>query len=220
MSRPPIARRWSDVRLKRFRDAGLGSAFEAVDQHRGHQGHKERSANHLVSPVSFVSDQPVPKLLERAFAASGPAGSACASAAKPPPSAPTCAVAAARARERVTRASRDGGGARAALDRAAALAPDWEAVAYESGKLYLVNDDMTSARDAFQRAADLMPTFSAAFSNLGATLGELGEPAAALQAFRQALAHDPRSVTLLNNIGVVCRELRTARRIGGSASAA
>jgi tetratricopeptide (TPR) repeat protein len=105
------------------------------------------------------------------------------------------------------RESRDGAAARAALNRAATLAPDWEAVHYESGKLWLVYDDLPQARDAFQRAADLMPTFSAAFSNLGATLGELGEPAAALKAFRQALEHDPRSFTILNNIGVVTREL-------------
>lgn len=105
------------------------------------------------------------------------------------------------------RETRDGAAAREALDRAAALAPEWEAVAYESGKLWLVYDDMPQARDAFQRAADGMPTFSAAFSNLGATLGELDEPAAALNAFRQGLAHDPRSFTILNNIGVVCREL-------------
>ena len=105
------------------------------------------------------------------------------------------------------RENRDGEGARAALDRAAALAPGWEAVHYESGKLWLLYDDLPRARDAFQRAADLMPTFSAAFSNLGATLGELGEPATALKAFRQALEHDPRSFTIVNNIGASCREL-------------
>jgi tetratricopeptide (TPR) repeat protein len=97
--------------------------------------------------------------------------------------------------------------AREALERAAALAPDWEAVHYELGKLWLAFDDTARARDSFQRAADLMPTFSAAFSNLGATLGELGDPEAALTAFRQALAHDPRSHTILSNIGVVAREL-------------
>jgi len=105
------------------------------------------------------------------------------------------------------RETRDGAAAREALDRAAALAPEWEAVAYESGKLWLVYDDLAKARDAFQRAADLMPTFAAALGNLGATLGELGEPAAALEAFRRALAHDPRGFTILNNIGASCREL-------------
>ncbi|HWF84389.1 MAG TPA: tetratricopeptide repeat protein [Vicinamibacterales bacterium] len=105
------------------------------------------------------------------------------------------------------REARDMDGARAALDRAAALAPDWEAVHYESGKFWLGYDDMEKARDAFQRACDLMPTFSAAFSNLGATLGELDQPDAALAAFRQALANDPLSFTVLNNIGVVSREL-------------
>jgi tetratricopeptide (TPR) repeat protein len=97
--------------------------------------------------------------------------------------------------------------ARDALERAAALAPDWAAVHYESGKLWLALDDTMRARDAFAKAGELMPTFSAAFSNLGATLGELDDPARALAAFEQALAHDPRSFTILNNVGVVNREL-------------
>jgi len=105
------------------------------------------------------------------------------------------------------RENRDGAAARNALNRAAALAPAWEAVAYESGKLWLVYDDMARAREDFRRAADLMPTFTAALSNLGAILGELGDPAAALAALRQALAHDPDSFTILNNIGASCREL-------------
>jgi tetratricopeptide (TPR) repeat protein len=101
----------------------------------------------------------------------------------------------------------DMAGARSALDRAADLAPDWEAVHYEDGKFWLGYDDMERARDAFQRACDRMPTFSAAYSNLGATLGELHQPGAALAAFEQALANDPHSFTILNNVGVVSREL-------------
>ena len=97
--------------------------------------------------------------------------------------------------------------AREALERAAALAPDWDAVHYEVGKLWLALDDLTRARDAFARAAALTPTFSAALSNLGATLGELGEPDAAVSAFRQALASDPDNPALLSNLGVVSREL-------------
>jgi tetratricopeptide (TPR) repeat protein len=159
----------------------------------------------FVSPVSFVLNQPVPKLLERAFSASEPAERLrlCHEAVSLDPDCEVACLALASA----CRETRDGAAARRALDRAAALAPDWEAVAYESGKLFLVYDEITAARDAFQRAAALMPTFSAAFSNLGATLGELGDPAAALSAFRQALAHDPTSFTVLNNIGASCREL-------------
>jgi tetratricopeptide (TPR) repeat protein len=97
--------------------------------------------------------------------------------------------------------------ARDALERAAAIAPDWEAVHFELGKLWLAMDDAARARDAFQRAAGLMPAFFAAFSNLGATRGELGDPDGALSAFREALASDPRSHTILSNIGVVSREL-------------
>ena len=105
------------------------------------------------------------------------------------------------------RETQDASAAREALDRAAALAPDWEAVHYESGKLWLAHDDMPRARDGFERAAALMPSFSAAFSNLGATLGELGETGLALDAFERAQAHDPDSYTVLNNIGVISREL-------------
>jgi tetratricopeptide (TPR) repeat protein len=155
--------------------------------------------------VSFVLNPPFSKLLERAFAASDPAERLrlCreAVALAPESAVPHLALASAY------RETRDGTAARDALDRAASLAPEWEAIAYESGKLWLVYDDMARARDAFERAAELMPTFSAACSNLGATLGELGEPGRALAAFRQALAHDPRSFPILNNIGVVCREL-------------
>lgn len=98
-------------------------------------------------------------------------------------------------------------GARAALESAARLAPDWEAVYYEDGKCWLASDEIQRACDAFQRACDLMPTFSAAFSNLGATLGELDRPEAALAALEQALVADPDRFVLLNNIGVVKREL-------------
>ena len=163
----------------------------------------EEGANRVSSPVSTVSA--VVKALARAFAASDPGERLrlCREAAALDPACEVAPLALASA----CRESRDGEGARAALERAAALAPDWEAVAYESGKLSLVYDDLPRARDQFQRAADVMPTFSGAFSNLGATLGELGEPMAALNAFRRALEHDPRSFTILNNIGVVSREL-------------
>jgi tetratricopeptide (TPR) repeat protein len=147
----------------------------------------------------------VERLLSHAFVSSDPAERLhlCleASALAPESAISWLAVASAY------RETRNLAAARGALDRAASLAPEWEAVAYESGKLWLASDDMAQARDAFQRAADLMPTFAAAYSNLGATLGELDQPERAVEAFRQALAHDPRSVTLLNNIGVVCREL-------------
>jgi len=164
-----------------------------------------KEENTFVSPVSFVLNLPVPKLLARAFASTDSAErlALCREAVTLAPDSPVAWLALASA----CRETKDGAAARDALDRATALAPDWEAPAYESGKLSLVYDDMPRARDAFQRAADLMPAFSTAWSNLGATLGELGDPAAALAAFRQALTHDPRSFTILNNIGVVCREL-------------
>ncbi|HEX7794788.1 MAG TPA: tetratricopeptide repeat protein [Vicinamibacterales bacterium] len=106
-----------------------------------------------------------------------------------------------------SRERNDSAGAQQALNEALQLAPDWEAVHYESGKFWLASDDMERARDAFQHAADLMPTFSAAFSNLGAVLGELDQPEAAIAAFSQAFLHDPESFTILNNIGVVNREI-------------
>jgi tetratricopeptide (TPR) repeat protein len=167
---------------------------------------KERKHNHSsVSFASSVLDRRVCQLLARAYAL-GDAGERvrlCREAVTLAPESPVAHVALASA----CREAQDASAARDALDRAAALAPDWEAVHYESGKLWLAHDDMPRARGGFERAAALMPSFSAAFSNLGATLGELGETALALDAFEQAQAHDPDSYTVLNNVGVVSREL-------------
>ena len=189
-----------------FQNRGAWGAFELIDLDL------EDTWDTTDSLISFVQDdatpsaeRPATQVLARAYTLIDSAErlALCREAIALEPDSPVTWLAFASA----CRESKDGAAAREALDRAAMLAPDWEAVPYESGKLSLVYDDMHRARDAFQRAADLMPTFSAAFSNLGATLGELGEPGAALVALRQALVHDPRSFTNLNNIGVVNREL-------------
>jgi tetratricopeptide (TPR) repeat protein len=199
-----------------LRGRGPWGGFEIVDLDKSSTtevtatdgGHglvlEEEAVPTVITEGSSVSSVVAP-LLARAFATTDSSKRVrlCRDAVASVPQSPVAWLALGSA----CREMRDGAAAREALDRATALTPDWEAVAYESGKLWLVCDDMPQARNAFQRAADGMPTFSAAFSNLGATLGELDEPAAALNAFRQALAHDPRSFTILNNIGVVCREL-------------
>jgi tetratricopeptide (TPR) repeat protein len=175
------------------------SCFGIRDSQRGGNSPAPAAPN----PTSQIPN-PIDSVLARAYAVSDPAERLrlCREAvARDPDSAVAHLALASAYREHRDLAARD------ALERAAALAPEWEAVHYESGKLWLALDDIERARDAFRRAADLMPAFSAALSNLGATLGELDRPDAALAAFEQALAHDPRSVTLLNNVGVVCREL-------------
>lgn len=93
------------------------------------------------------------------------------------------------------------------LEEAAALAPEWPAVHFERGKLWLRRDDMEQASQAFRAAAERLPAFGPAWSNLGATLGELDRPDEALAAFEHALACDPQSHQTVNNIGVVKREL-------------
>jgi tetratricopeptide (TPR) repeat protein len=193
-----------------FQARGCWGAFEISDldaasgNSRPGPTHCENGAVRPASPER-PAPSPIATRLATAFASSDPAERLrfCREAAGLDASCEVAQLALASA----CRETRDGAGAREALDRAAALAPEWEAVFYESGKLSLVYDDLPRARDAFQRAADLMPTFSAAYSNLGAALGELDETEAALKAFRQALVHDPHSVTLLNNVGVVCRQL-------------
>ena len=164
----------------------------------------------LPSPRKGVEDtkadatSPIAENLAAAYATSDAAERLrlCREATERDPGCEVAAIALASAyREHQDRRARD------TLDRAAALAPDWEAVHFELGKLWLALDDTARARAAFQRAATLMPTFSAAFSNLGAALGELGDAEAALDAFRRALEHDPRSHTILSNVGVVSREL-------------
>jgi tetratricopeptide (TPR) repeat protein len=97
--------------------------------------------------------------------------------------------------------------AHAAADQAMTLAPDWEAVHFELGKLWLRSDDTERAATAFAEAGRLMPSFSAAFSNLGAALGELDRHEEALDALKQALRFDPFGHAVLNNLGAVARDL-------------
>jgi tetratricopeptide (TPR) repeat protein len=159
------------------------------------------------SSVSFVPSASSfsNRVLARAYASSDPAERLrlCREATEHAPGAAVAFLALGSA----CRETQDAAGARDAIDCAAARAPEWAAVHYESGKLWLACDDMPRARDGFQQAADLMPTFTAAFSNLGATLGELDETDAGLAALQQALAHDPRSFMVWNNVAVVLREL-------------
>jgi tetratricopeptide (TPR) repeat protein len=158
-----------------------------------------------VSSVSLVLSTPSIELLVRAYGSGEASERArlCRDAVTIDPESAIAHLALASACREVN----DAAGARAALDRALAVAPDFEAAHYESAKLWLAWDDLPRARDGFKRAAGLMPGFSAAYTNLGATLGELDDPAAALAAFEHALAFDPDHHPLLNNIGVVSREL-------------
>ena len=93
-----------------------------------------------------------------------------------------------------------------ALEQATSLAPDWEAVWFEYGKLWLRADELERAAEKFAEAARLMPTFSAALSNLGAALAETERPDEAIAALEQALRHDPAAYQTLNNLAVVYRE--------------
>ncbi len=183
---------------------GPWAAFQIVDlSSTTHVPRADAPAPAL--PADARGRHVVAELLARAYAsASGEDRlTLCREAAAVAPDSAVAALALASA----CREQQDMPGAQAAIEAAARLAPDWEAVWFEEGKVWLGFDDMERARDAFQRAADLMPAFSAAWSNLGATLGELDRPEEALTAFQQALAHDPFGFAILNNIGVVSREL-------------
>jgi tetratricopeptide (TPR) repeat protein len=93
-----------------------------------------------------------------------------------------------------------------AVERALAVAHDWEAVWFEYGKLWLRADDLERAAGTFEEAARLMPTFSAALSNLGAALAETDRPDEAAHALTRALEHDPNGYPILNNLSVLHRE--------------
>jgi tetratricopeptide (TPR) repeat protein len=93
-----------------------------------------------------------------------------------------------------------------ALERASSLAPDWEAVWFEYGKLWLRADDLERAAERFSAAVRLMPSFSAAASNLGAALAEIDRPDEAIAALEQALRSDPDGYPILNNLAVIYRE--------------
>ena len=189
-----------------FQKRGPWKSFDVVDLDRVRSADaKNAEAGHVWPSASPASSASESSLLARAYrtTSSDERLRLCREGVAAAPDSAAAALALAS----VCRERQDLGGARAALDAAIRLAPDWEAVHYEDGKFWLGCEDMIRARDAFQRAGDLMPNFSAAFSNLGATLGELDEPEAALAAFTQALSADPDSFTILNNIGVVNREL-------------
>ena len=113
-----------------------------------------------------------------------------------------------------------------ALEEAVRLAPDWEAVPFEYGKLWLRADDLERAAERFAEAVRLMPAFSAALSNLGAALGETERPDEAIAALEQALHYDEGSHQVLNNLAVVYREqgrlddaVAAARRVVSAAPA-
>jgi tetratricopeptide (TPR) repeat protein len=96
--------------------------------------------------------------------------------------------------------------AAAMMEGAVTLAPDWEAVHFERGKLLLRLEETEGAAAAFTEAVRLMPAFAAALLNLGAAFGELGRRAEAQQVLQRALQVDPRSHTALNNLGAVYRD--------------
>ena len=137
---------------------GCWGAFEIFELDRGLGLEARGSLNgtRLSSSPQSPVPGPVAMMLARAFSSSDPAERLplCREAVALAPESAVAYLALASA----YRESRDGAAARDALDRAASLAPEWEAIAYESGKLWLVYDDMARARDAFERAADLMPT--------------------------------------------------------------
>ena len=93
-----------------------------------------------------------------------------------------------------------------ALERAMTLAPDWEAVHFEYGKLWLRADDLERAAERFGEAVRLMPSFVSALSNLGAALAETDRQTAAIDALEAALHYDPTGYQILNNLGVIYRE--------------
>ncbi len=94
-----------------------------------------------------------------------------------------------------------------ALDAAAESAPDWEAVHFERGKLWLRADDTARAAESFADAVRLMPSFASAATNLGGALAELGRTNEALAALEQALRFDPYGYPVVNNLGAAYREL-------------
>lgn len=92
------------------------------------------------------------------------------------------------------------------LDEAVGVAPDWAAVHFERGKLWLRRDDLAQAAAAFRAAADRLPGFAPAWANLGAALGELDRVEEAREAIERALARDPASPQAYTNLGVLLRE--------------
>lgn len=79
----------------------------------------------------------------------------------------------------------------AALERAAALAPEHPRIAFNLGVVRIARADRAGALEAFRRAVALDPDHAGAWFNLGMLQGELADGAAAETALRRAHALQP-----------------------------
>lgn len=160
-----------------------------------------------IEPISAVSAVHTdrPQRLARAFAASEPAArfAACRALADEASGDAVVQLALASACMELTALD----AAHDALLAAAAAAPDWGAVDFEFGKLWLRAEELDRAIDAFGQAAARLPWFAPALLNLGAALGERLRPEEAMDAFRRALQLEPTNIQAVNNVGVTARDL-------------
>jgi protein O-GlcNAc transferase len=97
-----------------------------------------------------------------------------------------------------------------ALERSAALDPDYADAYNELGLARAETGSLEAAEAAFRKALSLQPDYWEAHNNLGLLLHRLGRDEEAAQSLRRALDIEPRSPEILGNLGMVLRAQRRA----------
>ncbi len=97
-----------------------------------------------------------------------------------------------------------------ALERAAALDPDYADAYNELGLARAEAGSLEAAEAAFRKALSLQADYWEAHNNLGLLLHRLGRDEEATQSLRRALKIEPRSPEVLRNLGLVLRAQRRA----------
>jgi serine/threonine-protein kinase len=93
--------------------------------------------------------------------------------------------------------------ARAALEKAIDLKPDYAMAHYNLGNILHAQGKLVAAASAFRRAVALEPAYAEAHHNLGYLLQDQGDLAEAEQAYRRAIALNPDLAVAYRNLGVV-----------------
>jgi len=192
-----------------LRGRGPWRRFERIDL--------GETAPEALSPVRPEPKNELEGLLRLAFSSDDPTlrWDACRRAAALDARSPVVKLCFASAAMEVDRTD----AAKDALEQAAKAAPEWEAVHYERGKLFLRTDEMEQAERAFARAVECMPSFVSALANWGGDArraGPRGRGRPRLRARARARSREPAAV---EQHGRAAARERAARGLGGGAPA-
>jgi len=105
--------------------------------------------------------------------------------------------------------------AKAALERALSLNPDYAQASNTLGALLGQSGDLTGAIARFRKALESQPDFADALNNLGYVLFQTGQARDAYQLYQRALELRPDFPEALNNVGIFFGQQRDLERAAG-----